>query len=208
MVRRYRYDKRNLILPQICAMHQDRKRVFIDSLKWDLEATGDQEFDEFDNEDAEYLVLVHQQTLDHLASMRLLPTTSPNLGSTIFPFLFEGCPPEDDDIYEITRFLLSPRIPARDRILSRAIISRALVEHAHEHGIRAYSAICEIGFLSDVLSAGWDCEPLGFPQVYRGETIGAFLIHIEPDTIDKMQGAWRHEAPAMEHLALATLAAS
>jgi N-acyl-L-homoserine lactone synthetase len=97
------------------SMFEARKRVFIDLLKWDLPAlAGRYELDQFDNEDAIYLIVATEEG-DHLASARLLLTTRPALLDTLFPGLVEGEVPQGPDVLEITRFCLSPGIGREQR---------------------------------------------------------------------------------------------
>src|SRR3546814_16727454 len=61
------------------AMFAARKEVFIDLLKWDLPVlAGAYELDQFDDPDAEYLILIDGQGR-HRASARLLRTDRPHL---------------------------------------------------------------------------------------------------------------------------------
>src|SRR3546814_21048105 len=76
------------------AMHRDRKRIFIDLLTWDLPHEADFALDQFDADDAEYLIVEDPRSGDHLASLRLLRTDRPHLVSEVFPFHFEGEKPQ------------------------------------------------------------------------------------------------------------------
>src|SRR3546814_13427665 len=89
------------------AMHRDRKRIFIDILKWDLPHEADFELDQFDDDDAEYLIVEDPRSGDHLASLRLLRTDRPHLMSEVFPFLCEGEIPQGPHVREVTRFCRS-----------------------------------------------------------------------------------------------------
>ncbi|MBW7947522.1 MAG: autoinducer synthase, partial [Sphingomonadaceae bacterium] len=51
-------------------MHRDRKRVFVDWLKWDVPVVGDMEIDQYDTDDAIYIIDVDDAG-DHVASIRL-----------------------------------------------------------------------------------------------------------------------------------------
>ncbi|MCB2077973.1 MAG: autoinducer synthase [Novosphingobium sp.] len=177
-------------------MHEDRKRVFIDAYKWDLPTDGSQEIDQFDNEDAIYLV-ARQNDGSHLASVRLLDSDRPHILGSIFPFLSDDPVPTGRHVREVTRSIASPRVSTIERRFARNTVARAMIEYGLENGISRYTAVCDIGYLSRVLAAGWRCDPLGMPQTVNGSMIGAFCIHIEPDTFELMSPGWRTDRPAL-----------
>ena len=45
------------------------------------------------------------------------------------------------------------------------------------------------GWLSQILSLGWDCRPLGLPRDIAGLNTGALVIEIDSDTPDKLRTA-------------------
>jgi len=117
--------------------------------------------------------------------------------SEIFPYLCEAGVPSASSIREITRFCLSPRLRAAERLRARNTLVRGMVEFGLMSGLSAYTAVCEMGFLSQVLSAGWEVNPLGLPQIVEGQMIGAFRITITPDTLSKMVASWQCSEPVL-----------
>jgi len=178
-------------------MHEDRKRVFVDTLKWELKLDSGREQDQFDDSAATYLVgKANDDT--HRVSVRLLDTERPHILGSIFPYLCDGEVPVGPQIKEITRYIASPRVAASQRLLARNMMARALIEYGHSHAITTYTAVCDIAFLSQILAAGWRCDPLGLPREVNGSIVGAFCIHVEEDTIGKMTGSWRYPKPALD----------
>lgn len=173
------------------AMHADRKRVFVDMLRWNIPHDRDGESDRFDGDRAQYLILQNPATRAHLGSLRLLATDRPLLMSEVFSDLCPGGVPRGPAIREITRFCVAPRGRAADRRLARNRLVRALVEYALLTGISAFTAACHMGFLSEVLSAGWSCRPLAPPRMVEGSPVGALLIDISPATLGLLTGSWR-----------------
>ncbi len=101
------------------AMFEDRKRVFVDLLKWDVPVLdGRFEIDQFDDSHATYLIIADEDG-DHLGSARLLPTTRPHILRSLFADLCAAPPPTGPQVYEITRFCLSRRQSAAERRLTR-----------------------------------------------------------------------------------------
>lgn len=175
------------------AMHRDRKRVFIDIMRWNLPHEPERELDAFDDESAEYLIVGDPASGTHFASLRLLRTERPHLMSEVFPFLCEGGVRRGPNIREVTRFCLSPRLRARERLRMRNVLVNGLVEYALLTGVDTLTGVSELGFLSQILSAGWHCVPLGLPQSVDGSMVGAFQIDVGPATLASLSPAWRAE---------------
>lgn len=164
------------------AMFAARKSVFVDLLKWDVPVLDGQfEIDQFDDEHATYLVLAEPEGT-HLGSARLLPTMRPHILDCLYPDLCRNSPPRGSGIFEITRFCLDRRLSAAQRRLVRDTLVTALVDHALQDGITAYSAIAELAWFHQILNFGWNCAPLGRPRRIDGAPLAALRIDIAPET--------------------------
>ncbi|HWI77025.1 MAG TPA: acyl-homoserine-lactone synthase [Sphingomicrobium sp.] len=164
------------------AMFEDRKRVFVDLLGWDVPVLdGRFELDQFDNEAATYIIIADEAG-DHLGSARLLPTDRPHILGTLFRDLCASPPPVGPGIMEITRFCLSRRRRAAERLQTRNQLVSALAWYALDAGIRTYTGVAEIRWLQQILAFGWDCRPLGVPVRYDCGTLGALAIEISGET--------------------------
>lgn len=189
------------------SMFEDRKAVFVDLLKWDVPHDGHLERDQFDDDHAEYLIISESGSSVHLASLRMLRTDRPHVLGSLFPDLCEGGVPAGPDIREVSRICLSPRHRGPDRWLYRDMLATAMAEYALLTGIRAYTAVSETGRLSRVLSAGWRCEPLGMPRKIGPTMVGALMIHIEPDTVRRLQISGKYHSGVLRVAERAELAA-
>lgn len=178
-------------------MHEDRKRIFVDMLKWDIAHDGRQERDSYDTELAQYLILNDPETDEHLGSVRLLPTTSGHILGDVFPFLCESEVPIGPDIWEITRLIVSPRVKRQDRLAIRNMLGRAMIEYGLLMDIQQYTCVCEMGFLSQLLASGWRCEPLGLPQLIDASMIGALKIQCDTSSLARTRDGWRCDSPAL-----------
>lgn len=171
------------------SMFAARKRVFVDLLKWDVPVIAEKyEIDQFDDAHASYIILTDTGG-DHLGSARLLPTVRPHLLDSLFRNLCADAPPKAPDTFEITRFCLDRRLKAAERRTVRDTLVTALVDHALAHGIRAYTAIAEMGWFQQILAFGWRCVPLGLPQVIGDAMLAAIRIEIGPDTPAMLKAA-------------------
>lgn len=180
------------------SMFEDRRRVFVDLLKWDVPVLdGRFELDQFDDEHSTY-VIVADEAGDHLGSARLLPTTKCHILGSLFAGLCAAPPPTGPDIFEITRFCLSPRRNAVSRRATRNALVSALAWHALESRISTYTGVAEISWLQQILAFGWDCRPLGVPLELECGMLGALAIHIGPDTPERLAAnhIWTPVRPA------------
>src|SRR5208337_1478295 len=86
------------------AMFRDRAETFSTRLNWDVVVENGYERDQFDDANPLYLVSVDPETEEYWGSLRLLPTTGPNMLRDVFPFLLsEGEYIESATIWEASR---------------------------------------------------------------------------------------------------------
>jgi N-acyl-L-homoserine lactone synthetase len=183
---------------QIEQMHKDRKRVFVDRLKWDVPVVdGRLEIDAFDTAHAIYLI----ETDDagrHLASVRLLPTTRPHILGNVFASLCDGPVPTGEDVMELTRLCVSPDVPRPEasRLCNHMWI--ASLEFALLFGISRYTGVSQAQFLSALLSSGWEVQPLGLPREIDGQLTGAVLITVTPEGLRHARARCGYSYPVLD----------
>lgn len=164
------------------AMFRARKEVFVDLLKWDLPVlAGEYELDQFDNEDANYLILVDQDGT-HRASTRLLRTDGPHLLGDLYTGLCRGPVPTGDRTREITRFCLDRHQSAGERRSARNQLVTTLVNYALAAGIEDYTGVAEIDWFEQVCRFGWACEALGPAARIDGHWLVGLHIFIDEET--------------------------
>jgi len=186
---------------QIDEMHRDRKRVFVDILKWRVPVVdGKYEIDQFDGADAIYLLESEPETGKHLASLRLLASTQAHLLRDVFPHLCSGQLPVGEDVMELTRFCVSPDVGKLDAVKLMNRMWSAAVEYAMLFGIERYTCISHRQFLTVMLSAGWGAESLGHLQECDGQLIGAILFKITPATLRECRRRYGYRGPVLEVL--------
>jgi len=169
----------------LAMMFEARKRVFVDLLRWEVPVLGGSwELDQFDTEDATYLVLTDPAGR-HLASTRLLRTNRPHILDTLFPDLCDNMPPATPDTFEITRFCLDRSLRSAGRQQVRNELVTALVNHALGHGIVRYTAVADLSWAQQILTFGWRCMPLGGPR----DALIALSIEIDAETPHRLAAA-------------------
>jgi len=198
-------NRRNFREP-LEAMHRDRKKIFVDGLKWDIPVVdGQYEIDQFDTDDAIYLLALDAQRKRHMGSVRLLPSTGPHLLGSVFPYLCDKGVPVGDDIWEITRLCTAPAKDVEPRPVRRQIAT-ALCEFGLLYGINKYTCVAHVQWLSSLLAVGWECEPLGEPRQVGGEMIGAMSISITPATLQMFRNKTGSRMPVLQIDAIAQAA--
>jgi len=172
--------------PLLRGMFADRKRLFVDLFGWDVPVVdGQYEMDQFDTDDAVYLVAGYDG--EHDASLRLAPTTVPHMLGSVFPHLSPHGVPSGPTTWESSRLCLPQRHGAERRQVLRNRLISAMVDVALARGIEHYTGILPAPFRKEVLAMGWRAEPLGPAVPMPGGSVGAFIVHIDPDTPHRLR---------------------
>lgn len=183
----------------VAQMHRDRKTVFVDTLKWNIPVVDEEfEMDEYDTEDAVYLIAEDPETGAHLGSVRLVCTDGPHLLGDKFGFLCAGEVPVGPDVWEITRLCTMPGLTPAAALGIRMHLVMALVEYALANGIARYTMMTHTAYLSTLLAVGWDIEPLGMPVDIAGEPVGALEISVRPETLPKLRMLYGFQRPVID----------
>jgi acyl-homoserine lactone synthase len=161
-------------------MHRQRKTVFIDEMKWRLEAPEGLEIDAYDSAAAIYLIECDTARAPVTGSARLLETTQPHLMADVFSHLCDDEPPRGRLIWEATRFCPAPGTPngpARHALLGRIIAG--ILETALLFGIEQVTFVANVGLATQAMKAGWSTRTLGAPQGRGRERIVAVAADID-----------------------------
>jgi N-acyl-L-homoserine lactone synthetase len=168
--------------PPLIAMFEDRKRLFVDLLGWQVAVIeGRYEIDAFDTPACTYLIAGDDHA-PHLGSLRLLPSTQPHILGSLFAVLAGRGVPTGPDVTEITRLCLPARLGAARRLAVRNALISAMVDHALASGTRMLTGVVSEAFRTQVLAMGWNAESLGSAARIDGAWLGAFAIHIDQNT--------------------------
>jgi acyl homoserine lactone synthase len=121
------YGHERAQFPQLIdSMHRLRKSVFHERLKWDVPVSGDWEIDDFDNEDPLYVLVVDAEGAVQ-GSLRLLPTTGPNMLRDVFSAITQDSGQvENPFVWESSRFCI--RFSDNKDQRESTTISKATVE--------------------------------------------------------------------------------
>lgn len=145
-------------LNELAEMHRLRKRVFIDHCKWPIREVNGMEIDQFDTDDAHYLLYLNENG-DVEGSTRLIPTTKPYLLGEVFPHLIEdGKIPKSDNIWETTRFCGDAEKAPKN---IAGILAAGMLEFALVNGIKEYVSVSDIRIEKTIKRFGWVPQRLG-----------------------------------------------
>ena len=145
--------------------------------------------DEYDDKFAEYLVVRDPLTNKRMGSLRLLRTDRPHILGSVFPDLCETPAPSGPAIREVTQLCLSPGLRLRERRRVSRQLATGLVEYGLLTGITTYTTVTELIWSRQLMSMGWDCEPLGLGRPVGDTLLGAFQVHIDANTVGGLRAA-------------------
>lgn len=158
------------------------------------------EIDAFDTEHAVYLL-----ALDSVGKIvggsRLVPTLQPHLLGNVFPELARAGPPRAPNIFEWTRFFISPALRNGGRSSPVAgVILCGVLEVARKLGAQQISTICETFWLERLRGFGWSITELGDVLKHDGDVI-ALLIDVTPEAIASTRRAYGIQGPILAEAA-------
>lgn len=158
-----------------------RKRVFIDRLKWDIPTDGIREIDQFDHEDAHYLLLKGQNN-EVFGGARLTDYKKPNLTKDIFPHLIEKPLDAGKKILEVSRFAVEA-CEETIKVIRKATLDLFIEIHktALKKSIDQIIITCEVRLERLLRMVGWPLTRLGSPVEMDGTyvIVGVLPVHQE-----------------------------
>ena len=182
-------SKASLFPREIDAMFRHRAEIFSERLGWEVIVKDGYERDRFDDLSPLYLVSVDPVTERYWGSLRLLPTTGPNMLRDVFPQLLEGEVIESATIWESSRIcaLAAPGQPERSKngvgyVLSELI--EGIGEVALMAGLTQIVSVFDARVLRVLKAVGCEPEIVGRPQRIGGGMAYAALFEPNPDRLE------------------------
>jgi len=167
-------------------MFQLRHRVFVERLKWEaLRKPDGREIDQFDNDDAIYLLL-REDDGRIIGGHRLLPTTKPHLFTELFSDMcnVRGLR-SGERIYELTRTCIDKETIGNDRELwALKHVMVGLFEFCVRAGIEQLTLLTPLSTLYRCLLTGVEVKPLGLPREIDGVPQAAVAFITSHATLD------------------------
>lgn len=169
MIVRINGSERDMHRSLINEMYRQRARVFKDRLGWEVEVYDGMEIDRFDDENPLYLISVDDVTGRLRGSLRLLPTTGPNMLRNVFPELLpDDLVVESATIWESSRFSMDAEaaVPLPGRAISYVTgeLLAGLVETGIEVGLTEVVSVFDARMVRVLRMAGYPAELIGEPR--------------------------------------------
>jgi acyl-homoserine lactone synthase len=179
--------------------HRLRHQVFVEERHWEaLRKSDGYEIDQFDTDDATHILAIEEGAV--VGYSRLLPTVGPHLLSDVYPFLARRPIPRAPDVFEWTRYCVSPRKrgeTAIGNVGSRVLFGVLL--YAYTEGVGRLTMETDPLWATRFFDFGFDVEPLGLPQTLDAEPVVALAITITGAAIDRCRRMLR-----LRHFAFAS----
>ncbi|HTZ68977.1 MAG TPA: acyl-homoserine-lactone synthase, partial [Roseiarcus sp.] len=158
---------------EIDAMFRNRAETFSNRLGWDVVVKDGYERDVFDGANPLYLVSVDPDTEEYWGSLRLLPTTGPNMLRDVFAQLLDGEYIESATIWESSRICAAtiPGQPERSKSGVNYVLSELILgigEVAVAAGLTQIVSVFDARIFRVLRNAGLKIDIIGTPQRIGG----------------------------------------
>jgi acyl-homoserine lactone synthase len=171
-------DNRHLYAKEIEEHFRIRHRIYVEERRWmALERPDGREVDQFDTEDAVYLLAIERGKV--VGGTRLVPTLGPHLMADVFPFLanVRGIQ-RGPDTMEWTRIFVVPEHRGRDSKILHTVLA-GMFEYCLRNEISTITVVMETWWLPRFLELGWEVKPLGLPAVIEGMNCVGTMITVD-----------------------------
>jgi acyl homoserine lactone synthase len=181
---------RHRYLDLLDQMFQLRAEVFKNRLGWDVTVHDNKEIDVFDAADPLYLLSLNEQTGELQGSVRLLPTTGPNMLRDVFHALLpDGEVVEDPLIWESTRFCIDPKLPLPSGGGLHHVTGEllcGLVEAGMKIGLRQIVSVYDARMVRIFRAANCPAQLIGRPYRFGEVMTYAGLFDVSPTMRDRI----------------------
>nr|UXE45499.1 isovaleryl-homoserine lactone synthase [uncultured bacterium] len=186
-------------------MFQLRHRIFVERMGWEALRKSDRlEKDQFDNDDAIYLLLTEDDGTV-IGTHRMLQTTKPHLFSDVFPqYCAVKGVQRGAKILELTRTCVD------EENLDKASMERArkrlmvgLIEFIVRAGYEKVVFLSPVDLVFRYLLIGLDIKPLGVPMEIDGIKQVAVIAKVDQAALDAIRTAYGITEPQVVYVGAA-----
>ncbi len=184
---------KNYYAPEIDAMFRSRAETFSNRLGWEVVVKDGYERDRFDELNPLYLISVDPHSGEYWGSLRLLPTTGPNMLRDVFPQLLgEEAQVADATIWESSRICVANCADQPERMksfLNYALCELLLgiAEVAIPAGLTKIVSVFDARMLRILRATGINLKVIGAPQRIGKAMSYAALFDAGPAALVKLR---------------------
>jgi acyl-homoserine lactone synthase len=161
-----------------------RHEIFVQERGWkEFDRDGIYEMDQYDNENATYLISVDEHD-EVVGSSRIYPTALPHMMSEQFPALVDGAVLQRIDLVEFTRLAICKSQRGTQIYYEQFL---GLQEFCLDQGMSGATTLVRTHRIPIVQKAGMNVIPLGLSQEIDGEMCTAILIEASEEILMRMR---------------------
>jgi acyl-homoserine lactone synthase len=187
-------ENRELYADEVEQSFRLRYQVFVKDRKWrNLARPDERDVDQFDDDNATYLLAIEGDERTVVGGSRLVPTTGPYLLPDVFPRLAQQPIPRGPRVFEWGRLYVAPARREghgmRRTALSRTscLIMAGVVEYCLDEGIDQLAVVSEMYLLPRFMQLGLHPKPLGLPETIDGVATLAYTLAPSEEALDKIK---------------------
>lgn len=182
----------------LTSMFELRHREFKERLGWDVRSVNGLERDEFDDLDPVYLIEESDGVVG--GSVRLLPTTGPNMLRDVFSQLAEpDSVPASERIWECSRFVVDgDRLDIQSGVLAKCRVQVACYEFARLLGLDALVAVYSRRMHAALVHAGCEIRRIGRPRLVGKEVAMVGLLPTTTRNLELARDATGIHSPVLQ----------
>lgn len=185
-------------------MFRLRKRVFADRLGWDVTCKGDWEIDKYDALDPLYVLAMDETEEQVIGSLRLLPTTGPNmLADTFYELLPDGMKVKSSTVWESSRYCVDTELAAQwsEKGLHKATaeLLLALCEIGIDVGLTHIVTVIDLRMERILRRMRCFGDRIGMPKRYGAVTALAGLWDTSEEMLSRLRAASGVTGSVLEH---------
>lgn len=185
----------------VADMFRLRRRVFADTLNWDVTTVGDFEIDKYDAYSPTYLI-VQNDAGKVCGCVRLLPSTGPTMLEGVFPALITpGLYKSSDSVWESSRFAVDTEMGGREnaRLISPYTLElfAGMIEYGLMKGWSHVVTVTDLRLERVLGIARWPLHRIGEAREIGATTAVAGLVEISQAMLDNVQKTARNTSSVL-----------
>lgn len=176
-----------------------RYKIYVKTKVWCAENLREREVDQFDHDDAFYLLGYHDGRF--VSGTRLMPSSGSTLLRDVFPHLaaMRGLP-DRPEWADWTRMFTVPRARGNGHSGVTGAMCCAVMEYCVDEGIRWVGGVQEAYWLPRWADFGWEVRALGLPEVIEGSSTLAAFMEVSEQGLDSARALTGVTRPQISHV--------